>query len=95
MKWSLLHGDDPYDPLSYIPLCKQCHTAYDQTNHKGVPRPSIQGRKHPLAKLTEDDVREVRSRPVVWGSFTAWAKEFGVGRDVIRRAANGETYRAA
>lgn len=27
--WSLLHGDDPLDPLSYVSLCKSCHNRYD------------------------------------------------------------------
>lgn len=27
--WSLLHGDDPFDPLSYVSLCKSCHIRYD------------------------------------------------------------------
>ena len=28
--WAVIHGEDAADPMSYRPLCRKCHYAYDQ-----------------------------------------------------------------
>jgi len=29
-EWAQVHGSDPYDVLSYQPMCLSCHARYDQ-----------------------------------------------------------------
>jgi hypothetical protein len=89
--WSQLHGSDGLDPLlDYYPLCATCHHAYDQA---GVPLPSIQGSKHPSAKLTEEIVAECRSRRYDAGeTVTALALEFGVSISVMSHALTGRNW---
>jgi hypothetical protein len=91
-EWSKLHGADGLDPLDYYSLCKQCHNRYDGLG-PGVFRPSTWGSKHFRAKLSDDDVREIRSRPVVRGSIKAWSKEFDMCTRAMGKVVSGETYR--
>jgi len=80
--WAQIHDNDPYDPLSYVSLCRSCHNRYDHPY----------GDKHHASKLTEAIVREIKSRPVVRGSASAWAREFGVSVPTIRRVLVHETW---
>lgn len=51
------------------------------------------GERHASAKLTEDQVRDIRSRPVVHGSQIRLAREFGVSKSNIWAIRSGETWR--
>lgn len=55
------------DPEHYEPRCKKCHTRYDRAGSKNVN-----------AKLTEDDVREIRRRAAAGETHAALALEFGI-----------------
>lgn len=48
-----------------------------------------------LAKLTDQQVADIRARYVPWqkGSALALAAEYGVSRQTVNRIANGQTYR--
>lgn len=53
----------------------------------------MRGTKHPLAVLTDAGVRGARKDRSAGLSWSALASKYGVGRSVIRRAVNGETWR--
>ena len=44
------------------------------------------------AKLTEEQVLEIRSRPRKWGDVTKWAKEFNVDRTTIDAIVNNRQW---
>lgn len=90
-EWAQIHGTSGLSPYDYVSMCASCHRIYD--GNGSAPRPGGQGSKNHNAKLNEDIVREIRSRPVSRGSFEAWAKEFNTERMTIRRAVIGETYK--
>jgi hypothetical protein len=83
-EWAHLHGTDPGDPQNYISLCKTCHQEYD----------GQQGSKHANAKLTDDQVVEIRRRYASGGvSQQSLADEFGVDQTAISKITLGRTYR--
>lgn len=51
------------------------------------------GTSHPLSVLTDNDVRSARKDRSTGLSWAALADKYGVGRSVIRRAVNGETWK--
>jgi hypothetical protein len=58
VEWAWQHGEDPNLITSYEPMCFKCHDLYDG--------PQV-GVKHSQARLTEEDVREIRN---LWPRFT-------------------------
>lgn len=61
---------------------------------KGRAKPNgIRGSRHPRAKLTEDDVREIRRMLGAGVSQPAVAKRFGVSRSAINNVANSYHWR--
>lgn len=65
-QWAWIHDQDPWDTTSYKPLCGSCHVKYDMTDSWRMKiglASSIHnaGSKHGSAKLTEEDVLEIRS----------------------------------
>jgi hypothetical protein len=97
-QWAQIKGTSGFDIYDYVPLCRSCHARYDykggrKGKGKGISRPSMQGSKAPTAKLNEAIVSEVRSRPVSYGSYVAWAREFNVDPAAMQRAVKGETYK--
>lgn len=94
-QWAQIHETSGLDIYDYVPMCVSCHNRYDYRGGKaGVPRPSVQGSKHVNAKFSDDEVREIRSRPVIFGSIMSRSREFGASKTAIRRVLDGETYRA-
>lgn len=87
-QWSQLHGSDGLDPLDFISLCVSCHHRYDYKGGNAVPRPHIQGTRHPFARLTEEIVAECRKRHANGDgeSQRALAREFKVSPMVMNRA---------
>lgn len=55
----------------------------------GTP-PHFTGEAHPMAKLTEELVREIRASRK---AARAWARELGIDRTTIKNARNGKTWR--
>jgi hypothetical protein len=53
----------------------------------------VRGTNHRLAKLTEEDVREIRSELAVGWSQTACAKKRGLHKTTISQIARGVTWR--
>lgn len=51
------------------------------------------GHESPNAKLTAEQVRELRRRPYSHGSYREWAVEFGVSETAAKFAHKGRTYR--
>lgn len=51
------------------------------------------GDGHPLAKLTEADVREIRQRVGAGENFSELAREYGVSNVTLRAAARGDTWK--
>lgn len=93
-QWAQIHDTDGLDVYNYVPMCRSCHTRYDYKGGRArISPPSIRGNKHYRAELTEDIVAEVRSRPMVKGSVTTWAREFGVHYKTMKQAINGETWK--
>ena len=62
--WALKKGCDYIkDRNSFIQLCAGCHRKYDMTDQiRANLSRSKQGSKHPRSKLTEDKVREIKSK---------------------------------
>lgn len=85
-EWSHTHGANPMDPESYRPMCKPCHTAYDE----------LRGATHPCAKLTWEQVRDIRARYVA-GVVTQkmLAGEYLVSEAAIGFILSNRTYREA
>ena len=52
-EWSWTHGEDPTSVRSYQARCAKCHKKYDG--------PQI-GEKHSQARLTEQDVMDIRRK---------------------------------
>ena len=69
-------------------MCRRFHKPYP-------PRPNI-GERHGRAKLTEADVRAIRSRHV-WlcgkNGVTALAKEYGVAKHTIQLIVQRKTWK--
>ena len=55
--------------------------------------PRWQGEAHPMAKLTAESVREIKSRPYYRGLGVALAKEFGVSAYTISNIRRGKTWK--
>lgn len=85
--------DDPYD---YIRLCAPCHSKYDTEKPEiapdmwerllSIPRPvpePSKGSDHPRAKLTEDDVLEIRKRCEAGEGSQSIAEDYPVTPSVI------------
>jgi hypothetical protein len=51
------------------------------------------GERHGLAKLTEDQVRQIRSTPRRYGSSRDLANEFGVSKTLIQKIRSGEIWK--
>lgn len=53
----------PYssNPDFYDPMCRKCHTAFDDAVHPKYRGVQVRGERHGQAKLTEQDVREIRA----------------------------------
>ena len=83
-EWAQVHGTTGTEAGDYEPRCVKCHRAYDDN---AVPR----GEGHGCAKLTEADVRYIRSANDV--SVAALAEAFGVNVGTIRSARQGKSWR--
>ena len=74
------------------PLCRRCHMAEDGRlgafSAKGQP-----GEANGRAKLTEDDVREIRRRHAAGASLASLSREYRVSHRTIRLVVIGETWR--
>lgn len=88
-EWANLTGNYT-DPNDYKRLCKPCHARMDNTGRKagdkkiGVRRPDMQGERHRTARLTEQNVLEIRRRAVS-ESYVSLGREFGVQASHISR----------
>lgn len=52
-----------------------------------------QGSRSGMSKLSEEAVRELRSRNIYWGCRTAWAAEFGVDQTTISEVLLNQTWK--
>jgi hypothetical protein len=57
--WSHRKDGEREDPYNYDPRCVACHNKYDDTGFKKGHKTST-GEKNPKAKLTEEEVIEIR-----------------------------------
>lgn len=87
------------DVERYRPMCRSCHKRADNGVRKAEgrwnPRTAI-GTANPRAKLTADQVREIRRRAAETSSrlnVSALSREFGVCRGTIDRVLDGRAYR--
>lgn len=70
-------------------------TNAEDRDHKNRSSNSIvyqKGSERKAAKLTEEIVRDIRSRPPYWGSVSALAKEFGVNKTTISKVLRGKKW---
>jgi hypothetical protein len=51
--WAHIHNTNPDDISNYVAMCRSCHVKYDGNCRQ-------KGSKHDNAKLTEEDVIEIR-----------------------------------
>jgi hypothetical protein len=92
-EWAQIHGTSGLSVYDYVQMCKSCHWWYDYKGGNARPRPGAKGSKNGRAKMNEDIVAEIRSRPVVKGSIMAWSREFNVHHKTIKQVIDGETYK--
>lgn len=72
--WATIHGRAGDQPDDYMPLCKSCHNRYDG-KVRNLPR--LVGEDHPMAKLTNQQVREIWARRNTGESRSGLAREYG------------------
>ncbi len=86
--WAWKHDTDPNDIDNYMPMCNSCHVKYDDSGFKPGHTES-QGVKHHKAKLTEQDVLDIRARYAV-GDIKQYeiAKIYGVTQPTINAIIN-------
>lgn len=65
--WSYIHGTDPMNIENYDPRCKSCHRKYD-----------YEANGNHTAKLTDDQVREIRRKYREGKTRKELAKEYGI-----------------
>jgi hypothetical protein len=87
-EWATIKGTAGEDPADFISLCKHCHALYDDFASRLV-RPA--GETHRSAKLTEQQVREIRAR--CSENRNALAREFGVTWSVIYLIHTGKIWK--
>jgi hypothetical protein len=80
--WAQVHGTTGEEAGDYEPRCVKCHRAYDTDT-------AARGEGHGCAKLTEADVRHIRSAGT---TAVALAETFGVWPETIRRIRRGENW---
>jgi hypothetical protein len=74
------------------PLCRRCHMAEDG-RLRSFSATTQPGETNGRAKLTEDDVREIRRRHAAGERKAALAREYRVTHRTIHLAIIGETWR--
>jgi len=75
-QWSYNHGSDPLILENYFPRCEPCHRKYD-----------FQVNGNHMAKLTDDQVREIRKRYHSGETRKELSKIFGVAPSTIANVA--------
>ena len=99
LDWAHITGTDQSDPTNYEPRCRSCHMRYDwATGARVMDDDQRQMRQEIMqrvryepvgvangnAKLTDDDVREIRFRYAAGGvSQSALGQEYGVTQPMI------------
>jgi hypothetical protein len=85
-EWANLTGklEDPFD---YAPMCVPCHRRFDIDRF-------VVGEAHPVAKLTDAIVREIRRRYAAGeGDSVSMAREFGVWQSTIYNVITRKTWK--
>lgn len=80
--WSYIHGKDPMDIMGYVARCQSCHRKYDY---------SVEGNHR--AKLTEDQVREIRFKYANGSTRKQLAIEYGIAQSTAANVALGIKYK--
>ena len=87
-EYALIHGREySRNRHDYRELCVRCHSRYDRG---GIAQPREAIAK--WAKLTEDDVREIRRQRRQGAKLRSLAEIYGVSCPTISEAANGRTW---
>jgi hypothetical protein len=84
--WCQTHGTDGLDSMDYEPRCRPCHRAYDAAT---VSR----GERRYNAKVTEDDVREMRRLRTAGWKLADLASKFGVTEATVSKICRGEAWK--
>jgi hypothetical protein len=93
-QWATVKGTAGESPDDFLPLCLPCHARYDDFGSRPafvLAKPA--GETHHSAKLTEDQVREIRSRTSETGA--GLAREFGVTESLISEIRLGRIWKEA
>lgn len=90
-QWAMIRGTTGESPDDFMSLCVPCHARYDDFASRLAPPPL--GEDHHSAKLTEDQVREIRSRTSESGA--ALAREFDVTQSVVSAIRTGKIWKKA
>lgn len=78
----------------HIFLGKQLDNMKDASGKGRVRVPGLSGARHPMAKLTQAQVNEIRSRRKVRGDTARMAQEFGVSAYTINEIRSGRSWRS-
>lgn len=76
--------------------CRRCHreaTKQSRWNHGTQPFAAFRQPRHPLAKLSDEQVKEILHALVAGERVGAVARRFGVARRAVREIREGRTYR--
>lgn len=95
--WATVHGCDGSDPWAdYVPLCQQCHFAYDNVHEirksNGWEEKNLSGQRH-RRSLSDQKVREVREALGEGFGTYQIAQVVGVRAEIIRGIRDGRLYR--
>lgn len=83
-----LNGDPADNRIENLSWGTRRENALDAVRHGTHPS----GERHPIAKLTEDQVRDAKRRMAYGESGNALAKELGVSRQAMYNIRNGKTW---
>jgi hypothetical protein len=106
LSWEIHFGEIPNGLLVChqcdVPACVNPHHLFlgtiQDNNADRVAKgrdnhPGMQGDAHPMAKLTEDDVRSIRKRATKRGDRKILAEEYGVSIATIDLVVTGKTWK--
>jgi hypothetical protein len=82
--------DKPASVDDFAPMCRSCHRKFDTGRDR--QRPGWQGQTWGQRTLTADLVRAAHAARAGGSSVGDLSRRFGVHRDTLRRALNGETW---
>jgi hypothetical protein len=87
--WAQIHGTSGLDPKrDYLPMCRRCHIRYDvdarwSPAQRAAQAARTRGERSTKARLTEADVRLIRTRRAAGETLPALALSYRVTKQTV------------